>query len=53
LLRLVRAISIARCPIVRMRLRNFAPARPVSSVIFFIVRVSTRAPSLSKLLSVG
>jgi hypothetical protein len=26
---------------------------PVSSVIFFIVRVSTRAPSLSKLLSVG
>jgi hypothetical protein len=37
----------------RIRSRSRVPAFPVTAVTFFIVRVSTRAPSPSKLLSVG
>ena len=48
----------ARCPAsrsftLRLRSRSLAPASPAILVIFFIVRVSTRTPSPSKLESVG
>jgi len=37
----------------RLRSRNLAPTLPAISVIFFMVRVSTRTPSPNKLESVG
>jgi hypothetical protein len=51
--RLVKATAITRFFTVCIRSRIFFPNPPLLASIFFIVRVKTRAPSPSKLLSVG
>ena len=46
--RAIRAISNSRSFTLRLRSRSLVPTAPTISVIFFMVRVSTRTPSPSK-----
>jgi len=46
-------MAITRLVTVRIRLRTFFLRLPAFASICFMVRVSTRAPSFSKPLSVG
>jgi hypothetical protein len=53
LARAARAMSRTRSLTLRLRLRSLVPTSPAMAVIFFIMRVSTRTPSPSRLESVG
>jgi hypothetical protein len=47
------AISNTRSFTLRLRSRSVVPTTPAIAVIFFMIRVSTRTPSPSRLESVG
>jgi len=51
--RAARAIPSTRSLMLRLRSRRAVPAAPAIAVTFFIVRISTRTPSPSRLESVG